>query len=87
LEKYGKDFGIQKFSVATKNEFIEYKNGEEFVESPLIKYFLMPVWLEFLDEKEKEQVIDKLAQKINDEHGEISFRMSIKATLLGGRKS
>ncbi len=78
--------GFKKTQTTTKNEFVEFESGKEFRESPLIKYFLIPVWLKFLNQKEKEQVITKLAQKIDDESGEVNFRVSIKATLLSGIK-
>ena len=85
LEETGKNLGIKKLKATTKAEFIDFENGKEFIEAPLIKYFFMPRWLDFLDENEKKQVIDKLAQKIDDERDELSFRCSIKATLITGK--
>ncbi|MCB1024889.1 MAG: hypothetical protein KDB79_10890 [Acidobacteria bacterium] len=77
---------LKKFAAKTKNEYLEFETGKDFIESPLIGYFLLPNWLDFLTEKEKEQVMDKLAQKIDDERDGLSFRCSIKATLVTARK-
>ncbi len=81
-----KSLKLKKVVTSTKNEYLEFETGKEFVESPLIKYFLLPNWLDFLTDKEKEQVMDKLAQKIDDERDGLSFRCSIKATLVTARK-
>ncbi len=80
-------FALTKVECETKRDFVEYENGKEFVDSPLMKFFLMPSWLDFLDEKENEQVIEKLAQKIDDERDGLSFRCSIKATLFTAQRS
>jgi hypothetical protein len=70
----------------TAKEVFEYENGAEFVSSPLIADFLLPAWLEMLDEKEKERVSEKLAQLIDAEDGNLSFRFTVKVTLLTGEK-
>jgi len=55
--------------------------------APLVADFLLPHWLETLDENEKEQVKHKLAQLIDAEDGSLSFRFSIKATVVTGVKT
>ena len=47
----------------------------------------MPVWLEMLDEEEKERAVKQLAKLIDAEDGPLSFRFSVKATLLTGEKA
>ena len=69
------------------NEQFEFDSGSDFVESPLVADFLMPVWLESLSEDEKGRVQKQLAQLIDDEDGKITFRFSVKATLLTGEKA
>ena len=59
----------------------------EFVASPLVADFLLPVWLDMLGEEEKELVTQKLAQLIDEEDGSLTFRFSVKATLLTGGKA
>ncbi|MEZ5346154.1 MAG: hypothetical protein R2681_11445 [Pyrinomonadaceae bacterium] len=78
---------FKKINSSTKNEYLEFETGKDFVESPLVRFFLLPGWLEFLSENEKEQVVEKLAQKIDEERDGLSFRCSIKATLVTARKS
>jgi SAM-dependent methyltransferase len=72
--------------IHSSNEIFEYENGAEFVNSPLVSDFLLPSWLASLDENEKERVREKLAQLIDSEDGNMSFRFSVKATLLTGEK-
>ena len=67
-------------------ELFEYENGTEFIESPLVADFLMPVWLETLGENEKERVVKQLAQLIDAEEAPLPFMFSVKATLLTGEK-
>ncbi len=67
-------------------ELFEYENGKDFIASPLIADFLMPKWLETLEDDEKERVQDELAQLIDAEDDTLTFRFSIKAALLTGEK-
>jgi hypothetical protein len=64
----------------------EYDDGAAFISSPLVSDFLIPEWLETLSEDEKEQVTNKLAQLIDVEEADLTFRFSVKATLLTGEK-
>lgn len=87
VEEIAERAGLVNVKTHTATEVFEYENGKEFVESPLVIDFLLPAWLETLDEKEKERVIEKLAQLIDTEDGNLSFRFSVKATLLVGEKA
>lgn len=86
LEKMAERAGLVNVRIETATELFEYENGAEFVASPLVADFLIPNWLETLDEEEKERVSEKLAQLIDAEDGTMSFRFSVKATLLTGEK-
>jgi len=68
-------------------EEFDYDSGEEFLNSPLISDFLMPGWLESLEEEARERVADEVARLINEERHEAEFALSVKATLIVGRKS
>ncbi len=87
IKSISKKLSLKKINDSTKTEILEFENGRQFVESPLIKYFLMPGWLKSFGEKEKEQVTEKLAQKIDAECDDLSFRCSVKATLITAIKS
>ncbi len=86
VEELAKNSGLMNIETHTANEVFEFENGTEFVNSPLVADFLMPQWLETLSENEKEQVTGKLAQLIDAEDGTLTFRFSVKATLLTGEK-
>ncbi len=79
--------GLNKVESVTNTEIFEFENGTEFVNAPLVADFLLPVWLEFLSEKEQAQVSDRLARIIDDDDGTLSFLFSVKATLIVGEKN
>ena len=64
----------------------EFENGAEFIASPLVSDFLLPEWLRTLSESENERVSARLSELIDAEDGDMSFRFSVKATLVTGEK-
>jgi ubiquinone/menaquinone biosynthesis C-methylase UbiE len=86
IEEIAENAGLVNVKTESATEVFEYENGAEFVSTPLIADFLLPNWLEMLDENEKEQVTEKLAQLIDSEDGDLTFRFSVKATILTGNK-
>jgi ubiquinone/menaquinone biosynthesis C-methylase UbiE len=87
LEGIAADVGLKNIQTHTANEIFEYDNGAELVNSALVGDFLLPVWLQTLTEKEKERVTNKLAQLVDAEDGSLTFRFSVKATLVSGEKA
>lgn len=87
IERIATETGLVNVRTETVNEIFEYENGAAFVASPLVCDFLLPHWLETLQENEKERVTQELAQLIDTEDGTMSFRFSVKATLLTGEKA
>lgn len=87
IEEIAKREGLVNVNTQTAVEVFEYENGEEFIMSPLVADFLIPVWLETLDEEEMERAVKQLAQLIDAEDADLSFRFSVKATLLTGEKN
>lgn len=81
-----KDSGLTKVTSTIETELFEFENGTEFIESPLVADFLLPAWLDFLTEAEKEKAGKKLAELIDAEDGSLSFRFSVKNTLFSGQK-
>ena len=79
--------GLSDIKTESTTEIFEYENGAEFVSTPLVADFLLPAWLQTLSEDEKERVSGRLAQLIDEEDGSLSFRFSVKATLLKGKKA
>jgi ubiquinone/menaquinone biosynthesis C-methylase UbiE len=78
--------GLKNVASHTENEIFEYKDGAEFINSTLVADFLLPVWLKFLNKKQKEQVRRELTQLVDAEDGSLTFRFSVKATLITGEK-
>lgn len=85
VEEMAESFGLSDLKTNTELEYFEYEDGKEFIESNLIEDFLLPVWLDFLNEEETEKVKIKLKEKIDESRDNISFRFCAKATLISGR--
>lgn len=87
IEAIAASAGLVNIRSEVVNEIFEYDDGKAFITSPLVENFLLPAWLATLDEDERERVTDDLAQLIDAEDGTMTFRFSVKATLLTGEKS
>jgi SAM-dependent methyltransferase len=87
LKSKAEALGLTKLRSDTLTELFEFENGAAFIAAPLVEDFLLPRWLDTLEDEEKEQVKEGLAQLIDNEDGDLSFRFSVKATLLTGTKS
>lgn len=86
IEAIGATAGLVNVRTETATEIFEYDDGKAFVESPLVADFLFPNWLATLDEEEKERVTNDLAGLIDAEDGTMSFKFTVKVTLLTGEK-
>lgn len=86
IESIAADARLVNVRSEVVSEFFEYEDGKTFVSSPLVEDFLLPNWLASLNEREKRRVTDELAGLIDAEDGTMTFRFSIKATLLTGEK-
>ena len=78
--------GLTKIEPITTTEIFEFKDGAEFINSPLVADFLFPSWFGFLTGKENNQVRKKIARLIDAEDISLDFRFSVKATLVVGEK-
>ena len=85
IEAIFRDLALRKIKTHQKTINFDFENGKEFAESLLMKNFFFPKWLDFLDEKDEERVINKLAQKIDEESEGLSFRFTVKATIVEAR--
>lgn len=86
IEDSLKNFGLKKVESVTKTEVFEFKDGNEFINSPLIQHFLIPKWLNFLNEKEQTKFKKKLVEMIDADDQDLSFRFSVKISLFRGEK-
>lgn len=79
--------GLEKLSSWTNVEEFDYESGEQFLNSPLITDFLMRRWLQSLPEPAQPLVAKEVGRIIDAERHEAEFSLSIKATLVMGRKT
>lgn len=87
VEKMAEESGLDEIASWTRIEEFDYDSGEKFLSSPLISDFLMPIWLGTLPEDSSEQVVKEIGRLINEERHEAEFALSVKATLVIGRKA
>lgn len=85
-EKIAADAGLENVTAITKIENFDFATSKEFLEAPLIADLLLPSWLDFLSEKEIKPVLKELAKAIDNEGDNLTFRFSVKATLITGDK-
>ena len=72
----------------TQIEEFNYESGEEFLNAPLIMDFLFKNWLEFLPEGAvRQRVAEEIARIIDAERQDMDFTLSVKATVVVGRKA
>ena len=86
IKEIARRAGLENVQTQLANEVFEYDDGAAFISSPLVSDFLLPVWLKTLDEDDQQRATDKLSELIDSEDGNMSFRFSVKATLLRGEK-
>ncbi|MBS1794697.1 MAG: methyltransferase domain-containing protein [Acidobacteria bacterium] len=87
IEETAARAGLEDVETHVANEIFEYQNGAEFVASPLVADFLLPVWLESLTDKQRARATKKLAELVDAEDGSLTFRFTVKATLVVGEKA
>ena len=79
--------GLDNISSWTRIEEFDYESGEEFLNAPLITDFLLRGWLESLPEAaDQERVTKEIERIIDAERQDMDFALSVKATLVVGKK-
>jgi ubiquinone/menaquinone biosynthesis C-methylase UbiE len=87
VEEMGEEAGLEGVASWTVIEEFDYESSEKFLKAPLIADFLMQIWLETLPRDSYEQVVKEIARLINEERHEAEFALTIKATLVMGKKA
>jgi ubiquinone/menaquinone biosynthesis C-methylase UbiE len=86
-EQIALDAGLNDVRSVTSKERFDFKDGKEFFESPLIEAFFLDDWLAILpDEETRQRVRQQMMKIIDEERHKMDFDVSIKATLIIGRK-
>jgi ubiquinone/menaquinone biosynthesis C-methylase UbiE len=87
VEQLADDEGLTDVESWTNLEEFDFNSGEQFLNSPLVAEFLMPNWLATLPEESRGLLMKELTSLINEERHEAEFALSVKATLVVGRKT
>ena len=87
VEVMAEQEGLENISSWTSIEEFDYESGEEFLNSPLITDFLLREWLRELPEAAQDKVSAEIARIIDEERQDMDFALSVKATLIIGRKA
>jgi len=86
LERLAADEGLDEVQSWTTLEEFDYQSGEEFLNSPLITDFFLPGWLSSVPEAARARVHEELARIIDEERHSGEFPLTVKATLVMGKK-
>lgn len=86
IEEIAGQEGLENVTSWTHIEEFDYESGEEFLNSPLITDFLLREWLRELPEAAQDKVSAEIARIIDEERHDTDFALSVKATLVTGRK-
>ncbi|HET6862060.1 MAG TPA: hypothetical protein VFH91_03410, partial [Pyrinomonadaceae bacterium] len=87
VEKMAENEGLDDVESWTRIEEFGYESGDQFLKSPLVSEFLMKDWLASVPEALREKVSNEISRLINEERHEAEFTLSVKATLMVGRKA
>ncbi len=86
-ERWAEGADLEKIQSWTAIEEFDYESGEQFVNSPLIIDFLLPRWWKSVPEAAQEKVRNELSRIIDEERHSGPFALTLKATLVVGKKS
>ena len=87
IEEMAEQVGLDEVTSWTRIEEVDYESGEQFLNSPLVAEFLIPIWLETVPKDSLEPVVKEIGRLINEERHEAEFALSVKATLVVGKKA
>jgi ubiquinone/menaquinone biosynthesis C-methylase UbiE len=87
IEQAAEQAGLSQIASWCQIEEFDFDSGEAFLNSPLIADFLLHSWLESLGKADRQRVADEMARLINDERHEGEFALTVKATLVSGKKA
>lgn len=86
VEELAAAAGLKDVTSTTRVEEFDYESGEEFLNSPLITDFLLRAWMQSLPDAAQTRVMAEIARIIDEDRKDIDFALSVKATLVSGRK-
>jgi ubiquinone/menaquinone biosynthesis C-methylase UbiE len=87
VESWADQIGLESVTVTTAVEEFHYDSGEQFLASPMISDFLLPNWFQRVPQENQDRVIQELIGIIDEERHDGEFLLTLKATLVVGKKS
>ncbi len=87
IEQLAENAGMDHVESWTVIEEFDYESGEAFLNAPLINDFLMAGWLSSVPEVARARVTQELADIIDEERHSGEFALTVKATVVVGKKS
>ena len=86
IEALAEREGLEAVTSWTRIEEFDFESGEEFLNAPLITDFLFKSWLGALPPNEHQRVTREIERIIDEERHDMDFSLTLKATLVLGRK-
>jgi ubiquinone/menaquinone biosynthesis C-methylase UbiE len=86
-EKWAEHAGLAGLTSWTNVEEFDFESGEQFFNSPLITDFLLPSWIQPVPKASRKKVTKELGRIIDEERHSGAFSLTLKATLVTGKKS
>jgi len=85
-ESWADLMGLESVTSTMTVEEFDYDSGEQFLASSLISDFLLPNWFQRVPEGDQDRVIEELTKIIDEERHDAAFTLTLKATLIVGKK-
>src|SRR5216684_2491083 len=86
-EEWAEHAGLEGVTSWTNIEEFDFESGEQFFNSPLITDFLLPTWIQSVPKASRNKVMKELERIIDEERHSGDFSLTLKATLVAGKKS
>jgi hypothetical protein len=86
VEHLAESEGLADVQSWTAIEEFDYESAEQFLNSPLITDFLLHGWLSSVPKAARQRVREELAKIIDEERHSGEFALTMKATLVMGKK-
>ena len=87
VEEMANKEGLSEVESWTALEEFDFDSGEQFLGSPLVAEFLLPDWMTSVPAESRSDLTREINLLINEERHEAEFALSVKVTLVKGRKS
>jgi len=86
-EQWAEHAGLGELTSWTNIEEFLFESGDQFFNSPLIADFLLPTWIQSVPKASRKRVMKELARIIDEERHSGAFSLTLKATLVAGKKA